>query len=113
MDYVLSQLRSSSGIALLAIILLLAIVLVNMGCIEGGGSVYSCTYEKRSTGCGGKGWKEWKASCHEFDMEDANDDWTPEKECEDYQGSKTHCAASCCIEVQFRNLQIHNNGCQE
>jgi hypothetical protein len=48
--------------------ILLLVLAIFSGCLEETG-IYSCTYESRSTGCGGKGWKSWKTECYEFDIE--------------------------------------------
>ena len=34
----------------------------------GGGAIYACTFEERSTGCGGVNWSAWDTICYEFDI---------------------------------------------
>ena len=81
------------------------------GCEED--TVYHCTYEVRSTGCGGKGWGPWKTECFQFDIEDYKEDWTPEKVCNQFKGSDTHCGGGCCIYVEYRNNRLSHGECPE
>jgi hypothetical protein len=89
--------------------ILLLVLAIFSGCLEETG-IYSCTYESRSTGCGGKGWKSWKTECYEFDIEDYKEGWTPERVCNKFTGSDTHCAGGCCINSEYRNTRLSRGG---
>ncbi|MBN2067693.1 MAG: hypothetical protein JW744_04455 [Candidatus Diapherotrites archaeon] len=88
---------------------LLVLAIALSGCTEIGS--YSCRYESRHTGCGGKDWTAWQQECVEFDMEDYVDDWTPQMVCEKYTGSGTHCSETCCIYTEYRNNVFAGGGC--
>ena len=100
----------------LSIGLILALVSVAMlvGCGSdsgGGGSVYACNYEKRTTGCGGGDYGAWEAYCYEFDMDDYLEGWTPERVCDKFSGSDTSCAAGCCINIQYQSNEVSKGEC--
>ena len=85
------------------------ISLMIYGCSES--SMYSCNYESRHSGCGGKGWSEWKSECYPFNMDDYKEGWTPEKVCQKYSGSDTKCGESCCDYIEYRNNKLSGGGC--
>jgi len=72
---------------------------------------YSCSYESRHTGCGGKEWSEWKAECYAFNMDDYKEGWTPEKVCGKYTGSDTNCEGGCCIDIEYMNNKLSRDRC--
>jgi len=103
---------------ILVIFLLIFGAILIGGCVQnsqnidsGLGGSYSCVYESRHTGCGGKGWSEWKAECYAFNMDDYKEGWTPEKVCGKYAGSDTDCGGGCCIGIEYRNNTLSRNGC--
>jgi len=79
------------------------------GCGESG--TYSCNYETRYTGCGGKGWNAWKAECYEFNLDDYKEGWTAEKVCHKFTGTATNCGGGCCIETEHRNNRLSKGTC--
>ncbi len=85
------------------------------GCIgdeDGSGEdTYCCRYEVRSTGCGGKGWSDWKAELQTFNINDYKEGWTPAKVCDKYTGSTTTCGGGCCIFVEYRNNRLSQGSC--
>jgi hypothetical protein len=95
---------------------ILAVISLTMfaSCAEdsgGGGGVYACNYEKRATGCGGIGWGDWEAYSYEFDIDDYVEGWTPERVCDKFSGSDTHCAGGCCIDIQYQNNEVAKGEC--
>lgn len=97
-----------------AAILAIVSMAVLAGCAGdsgGGGGIYACDYEKRSSACGGGDYSDWEAYCYEFDMDDYLESWTPEMVCDKYSGSDLHCAGSCCIYVDYRNNELSKGGC--
>lgn len=96
---------------LLSAVLVVAISGVS-GCgDEAGGGIYCCSYEVRSTGCGGTDWKEWQTEVYEFNIDDYLEGWTPQRVCDKFSGSDTECGGSCCIEVQYRNTELSGGSC--
>jgi len=89
--------------------ILLFLLISLFGCLEQG--IYTCKYEERHSGCGGKTWTDWESKCLDIDMEDYKEGWTPEKVCSEYSGSDTNCGGSCCIYVQYRNNQVAPGSC--
>ena len=87
----------------------LILITVLSGCIES--ESYSCSYESRRTGCGGKGWSTWESECFEFNMDDYKDEWTPQMVCKKYTGSDTSCGGSCCVYIEYRDNSLSTNGC--
>jgi hypothetical protein len=98
----------AKGILMKSLIFFL-IFLVLFGCVEEG--YYTCTYEERHTGCGGKGWTDWKSECINIDMDDYKEGWTPQKVCGKYSGSDTNCGGSCCIYIQYQNNRVSPGEC--
>jgi hypothetical protein len=78
-----------------------------------GGAIYSCTYDKRSTGCGGTGWSDWETSCYEFDIDDYVEGWTPEMVCDKFSGSGEECGGSCCILYEYRDNVLSSGYCPD
>jgi len=79
------------------------------GCSES--SSYSCNYESRHTGCGGKTWTSWEKGCYAFNIDDYKEGWTPEKVCGKFSGSDTECGGGCCIYTEYRDNEISRGGC--
>lgn len=92
-----------------ALFSLLFLLIIISGCSEN--TSYSCTYESRHTGCGGKEWTIWVKDCVAFNMDDYKEGWTPEKVCEKYSGTDTNCGGGCCIEIEYRNNMISKGTC--
>jgi hypothetical protein len=93
---------------------LLVALLVAVGCNTTGPSksgIYACTYEIRSTGCGGSGWSAWTTECYQFNIDDYVSGWTPTMVCDKFSGSDTECGGSCCINVQYRNNTVKSGKC--
>ncbi len=81
------------------------------GCGEDGGGIYCCSYESRSTACGGSGWKPWKATNYQFNIDDYKEGWSPTRVCDKFTGSDTECGGSCCINVQYRGNNLAEGAC--
>ena len=84
---------------------------IDTGEKDGSGTIYACSYEYRSTGCGGVGWSEWTTQCYQFNIDDYQEGWTPERVCNKYMGSGTECGGSCCINYEYRNNVISKGNC--
>jgi hypothetical protein len=93
-----------------SILILILSSFILFGCTEN--STYSCIYESRHTGCGGKEWTEWGTECNAFNMDNYKEDWTPEKVCQKYSGTDTNCGGGCCIEIEYRNNQLSKSSCK-
>ncbi len=99
-------------------VMLVAMGLLGEGCGDilggsgdGSGGTYACSYESRSSGCGGVGWSDWTAQCYQFNIDDYQEGWTPERVCNKYTGSDTECGGSCCIYVEYRNTTLKSGTC--
>ncbi len=97
------------AIALMALISLAGAFV--LGCGDGGGTLYHCTYETRHSACGGGDWSEWTSECYAFDLDDYQTGWTPQMVCDKFSGSDTECGGSCCIYVEHRNTTLADGGC--
>lgn len=86
-------------------------LLIILGCSEDEGpSCFKCIYEERKTSCGSAGFGNWEAGSSEHDTRTIRDDLNPQSFCELlYPPSDLECAANCCINFQFRNVQ--EQGC--
>lgn len=70
------------------------------------GGCFSCLAESRRTGCGGAGFTEWEETS--ITIEEPRDGLNPEEFCKDTfpAGGETNCSATCCIEIQYRNIRV-------
>jgi len=100
------------GMAMIAVVALVAVAVVPGGCGDDeGGGVYCCTWESRHTGCGGTDWTAWETEQDEFNIDDYLEGWTPERVCNKYTGSDTACSDTCCIYVEKRNNTLTSGPC--
>jgi hypothetical protein len=97
--------------AMILILFFVSTAIVATSCGDGEGEVFCCRYEKRSTGCGGTGWKAWQSESHEFNLDDYKEGWDAQRVCDKFSGSDTECGGSCCINVEYRNTQLSSGGC--
>lgn len=81
------------------------------GCDLAGDTLYSCSYEVRSTSCSGYGWSEWESRCFDFDLEEYLEGISAEDVCDTFSGSQTECASTCCIDFQYRDNQLSTQPC--
>lgn len=76
----------------------------------GGSGNFACSYEKRVTdGCDGMGFGEFETECISFN----EDDYviTPEEVCNNITESGVFCEADCCIDTEFRNVELTEGSC--
>lgn len=88
-----------------------ALLAIPVGCGLGEDTIYSCTYETRYSQCGGGNYSPWEQVCYEFDMDDYQDDWTPQRVCNKFTGSDVECGGGCCIYVDYRNNVLSDDEC--
>ena len=84
-------------------------------CACGGGgddaSLYACAYEKRSSQtCNHYDWGAWVAGCTGFNADDYH--ITAQQVCSNLTQGGTHCASSCCIDSQYRNVALREGSCR-
>ncbi len=75
---------------------------------DGGGN-YACSYESRHTGCNNSTWTEWEAECFSFNSDDYY--ITPEEVCANVTDGGVYCEAGCCIDTEFRNVDLSAGDC--
>lgn len=94
----------------LALILLASIY---AGCgseSEEDGGNYACSFETRVTdGCDGYGFGDWQEECFSFNADDYY--ITPQEVCDNVTTGGYYCEAGCCIDTEFRNVQLSSGTC--
>ena len=96
------------------LVVLLCVIIAVCGCPNNdsnssGGQRYACSYEKRSSACGGGNYSVWKKECYSFNSSDYT--ISPQQVCNNVSSNDTHCAAGCCIYVEGRNAVLTAGSC--
>lgn len=104
------MIRSRSSYLALGILLF---CLMLAGCGGGGGDgdgYFACSYEKRVTdGCDGYGFGDWTEECFSFNSDDYY--ITAEEVCDNVTTGGYFCEAGCCIDTEFRNVNLSSGDC--
>ena len=73
--------------------------------------VFSCVYEGRKTSCSSSAFGPWTAACSTVDFE-LREGLSPEQYCQQaYPANDVHCAGSCCLSFQYRNVSMQGGAC--
>lgn len=99
------------GAAVLAGALIVVGLLMPTGCGPSDDGIYACTYETRYSQCGGGNYSAWETECYEFNIDDYQEGWSPERVCNKYTGSDVECGGGCCIYVDYRNNHLSSGHC--
>ena len=93
--------------ALKSILVLLAFLwLFTASCDEEEEDVcFRCVYEERSTGCGGGSYGPWEEKEIFHNTGDIKSGLSKEDVCALIK-SETHCASTCCVNYQVRNMKV-------
>ena len=72
---------------------------------------FCCRWEERNTGCGNKGWGEWRPGETEMESDSLKVGLTPQAFCDTFDGMSTTCAGGCCINIERRNITLESGAC--
>jgi hypothetical protein len=92
------------------ILVTLGACLLTVGCGDEGG-VYCCTFESRHSACGGGDYTPWEAEYYEFNIDDYQEGWSPDRVCNKFSGGDTTCSATCCVNSEDRNNVLSAGSC--
>jgi hypothetical protein len=96
-----------SGLLLGALLLTLLV-----GCSEDESAVeVACVYETRHSGCNNGNYTSWETECIDFSSDTLIEGLSPSDACFNFARNDVECGGSCCISVEYRNVQANPGRC--
>lgn len=99
--------------AKISVLLLSALLLTFLvGCEDDESAVeVACVYETRHSGCNNGTYTSWETECVDFSSDTLIESLAPSQACFDFTRNDVECGGSCCISVEFRNVQANPGRC--
>lgn len=93
------------------VIITFTVLLASCGGVGDSDGNFACYYETRVTdGCDGYGFGDWEEECYSFNSDDYY--ITPEEVCDNVTSGGYYCEAGCCIDKEFRNVELTSGFCE-